>query len=51
MSPPQLAGIPNTIWGIIYIVLVAPFLLTEGAGKRVFAKVRRQLLAGWPAST
>jgi di/tricarboxylate transporter len=34
-------GIPNVIWGIIYIVYAAPFLLTGGAGKKVFGKYAR----------
>lgn len=34
-------GIPNTIFGIIYIVYVAPFLLVGGAGSRVFSKFAR----------
>ncbi|GAB4819177.1 hypothetical protein N2152v2_006223 [Parachlorella kessleri] len=34
-------GIPNAIWGIIYVVLAAPFLLNDGAGKRVFASLKK----------
>jgi len=34
-------GIPNVIWGIIYIVYTAPFLLTGGAGKKAFGKYAR----------
>lgn len=33
------------MWGIMTIVLLSPFLLTEGAGKRAFAKVRKP--TGW----
>lgn len=43
LSPIQLFGLtpyglPNTIWGIIYIMLAAPFLLPEGAGKRLYRR-------------
>ncbi|KAL4432402.1 hypothetical protein ABPG77_001701 [Micractinium sp. CCAP 211/92] len=34
-------GIPNTFWGIIYIVLAAPFLLTGGAGMKVYRRMGR----------
>lgn len=34
-------GIPNVIWGIIYILYASPFLLTGGAGLRVFSRVTR----------
>ncbi|EFN59045.1 hypothetical protein CHLNCDRAFT_56692 [Chlorella variabilis] len=36
-------GIPNTFWGIIYIVLAAPFLLTGGAGMKVYKRMGRAL--------
>ena len=39
-------GIPNVIWGIIYIVYASPFLLTGGAGIKVFQKIGRTLKGG-----
>lgn len=33
-------GLPQTIWGIIYIMLASPFLLTGGAGVKVFQKYK-----------
>ncbi len=37
-------GIPNLIWGIIYIAYAAPFLLTGGLGLRAFKRVSGALL-------
>jgi Trk K+ transport system NAD-binding subunit len=36
-------GIPNVLWGIIYIVLAAPFLLNGGAGLKVYKRIGRVL--------
>jgi di/tricarboxylate transporter len=41
-------GIPNVIWGIIYIVYTAPFLLTGGAGRKVFGKYARMFKKNTP---
>lgn len=40
-------GLPNVVWGIIYIVYAAPFLLNGGAGKRVYKKVRLSKGTWW----
>eukprot|EP00890_Picochlorum_soloecismus_P001706 jgi/Picsp_1/2536/NSC_00767-R1_sodium sulfate co-transporter len=37
-------GLPNVIWGIMYIVYAAPFLLTGGAGLRAFGRFSRALI-------
>jgi hypothetical protein len=33
-------GVPNTFWGIIYIIIASPFLLTGGAGAKAYKRVR-----------
>jgi di/tricarboxylate transporter len=37
-------GLPNVIWGIIYIIYTSPFLLAGGAGLRTFSRVGKALL-------
>lgn len=37
-------GLPNVIWGVIYILYASPFLLTGGAGMRTFQRVGQALL-------
>lgn len=39
-------GLPNTFWGIIYIVVAAPFLLTGGAGMKVYRRMGRAFRKG-----
>lgn len=39
----------NTFWGIIYIVLAAPFLLNGGAGLKVYKRIGRALSRKTPA--
>lgn len=36
-------GLPNVIWGIMYLMIAAPFLLPGGAGKSIFKKYKRAL--------
>ncbi|KAI3433730.1 hypothetical protein D9Q98_003538 [Chlorella vulgaris] len=34
-------GVPNTFWGIIYIIIASPFFLTGGAGAKAYKRMGR----------